>query len=255
MMPWAERDAAAARAVPVPGNDWCLFLDVDGTLLDLADTPDDVEVDESLLPLLERLRDAAGGAVALVSGRTIENVDALLGTRSFPTAGLHGYERRDALGHTHRKPVPVEGLSALREGLRRLVLDDSRLLLEDKGAGFGVHYLRAAEKEQELRRQVADLAAPLAAEFAVVHGRAVIEIKPAAHTKGTAVLAYMQQKPFANRTPVYLGDDITDRDGFAAVGRYDGLAIAVGRRVRSTWWLPGPDAVRCWLERLADSWT
>jgi trehalose 6-phosphate phosphatase len=252
MMQLAERDAAAVHAVPLPRNDWCLFLDVDGTLLELADSPGGVAVDEALLPLLERLRVAAGGAVALVSGRTIENLDHLLGATRFPIAGLHGCERRDVNGKLHVAPIAREQLADLRDGLARVAMRHPGLFLEDKGAGVAMHFLKAREFEHELRAEVALLAAPLVPKFAVIDGHAVIEVKPAAHTKDSAVTAFMEEAPFAHRTPIFIGDDQTDYDGFAAVRRYDGLAIAVGPRVKSEWWLPGPAAVRGWLEQLLE---
>src|SRR5262245_55524430 len=251
MMQLAERDAAAVHRVPLPETDWCLFLDVDGTLLELADSPGGVQVDGALLPLLARLRAAANGAVALVSGCTIENLDRLLGTGSFPVAGLHGCERRDSRGERHVAPVAREQLAELRAGLERLVARHPGLLLEDKGAGVALHFLKARELEHELRAEVALLAAPLVPKFALQDGHAVIEVKPAAHTKDTAVTAFMEEEPFRGRQPIFIGDDQTDYGGFAAVRRLEGLAIAVGPRVQSEWWLPGPAAVREWLGHLA----
>lgn len=250
MISLAEHDAAAVHRVPLPDGDWCLFLDVDGTLLELADSPGGVAVDDALHPLLNRLRATANGAVALVSGRTIDNLDKLLGTDDLPVAGLHGCERRDARGHLHVAPIAREQLSDLRGGLERLVARHPGLLLEDKGAGVALHFLKARQLEHELRAEVSLLAAPLVPTFAILDGHAVIEVKPAAHTKGSAVEAYLHESPFAGRLPIFIGDDTTDYDGFAAVRKHDGLAIAVGPRVKSEWWLPGPAAVRDWLERL-----
>lgn len=249
-MQLAEHETAAVHAVPLPQHAWCLFLDVDGTLLELADTPGGVAVDAALQPLLTRLRAVSQGAVALVSGRTIENIDRLLGTDGLPVAGLHGCERRDARGAMHVAPVAREQLSDLRAGLERLVTRHPELLLEDKGAGLALHFLKARELEHELRAEVALLAAPLVPKFAVLDGHAVIEVKPAAHTKDSAVMAFMEEAPFAGRTPIFIGDDQTDYGGFAAVRRHDGMAIAVGPRVKAEYWLPGPAAVRSWLEQL-----
>jgi trehalose 6-phosphate phosphatase len=126
------------------------------------------------------------------------------------------------------------------------------LTLEDKGAGLALHFLKARELEHELRAEVALLAAPLVPRFAIQDGHCVIEIKPAAHTKDSAVSAFMNEEPFRGRQPIFIGDDQTDYGGFAAVRRFEGgLAIAVGPRVKSEWWLPGPAAVRDWLARLA----
>lgn len=123
----SSAEVGQAAAVPRPHGDWCLFLDVDGTLLDLADTPDGVEVDDSLGPMLERLQDAAGGAVALVSGRPIADVDALLGTEQFPVAGLHGSEVRDVSGRVRVAAVSTEPLAQLRSGLGPLLAGVERV--------------------------------------------------------------------------------------------------------------------------------
>jgi len=243
--------AAVAQAVPLPHDPWCLFLDVDGTLLELADSPGGVAVDPHLLPLLEQLRNVAGGALALVSGRTIRNLDELLGSSRLPAAGLHGCERRDATGAMHVAPIALEQLADVRAGLQRLAARHSGLLLEDKGAGLALHFLKARELEHELRAEVALLAAPLVPKFALLDGHAVIEVKPAAHTKDSAVSAFMEEQPFRGRQPIFIGDDQTDYGGFAAVRRFGGMAIAVGPRVQSEWWLPGPAAVRQWLGELA----
>jgi trehalose 6-phosphate phosphatase len=204
------------------------------------------------MPLLTSLRDAAGGALALVSGRTIENLDRLLCCTWLPMAGLHGCERRDAAGVMHVAPIAIEQLSDVRAGLQRLVARHPGLLLEDKGAGLALHFLKARELEHELRAEVALLAAPLVPRFMILDGHAVIEVKPAAHTKDSAVMAFMEETTFRGRQPVFIGDDVTDYGGFAAVRRFaGGLAIAVGPRVKSEWWLPDPRAVRDWLEQLA----
>lgn len=252
MVQLASRETEAVRAVPLPDRPWCLFLDVDGTLLELADSPGGVSVDERLMPLLESLRGLAGGALALVSGRTIQNLDDLLGNPRLPAAGLHGCERRDATGRLHVAEIAREQLADVRAGLERLVTRHPGLLLEDKGAGLALHFLKARELENELRAEVALLAAPLVPRFTVLDGHAVIEVKPAAHTKDSAVTAFMAEEPFRGRVPIFIGDDQTDYGGFAAVRRFDGgLAIAVGPRVKSEWWLPDPRAVRDWLGRLA----
>jgi trehalose 6-phosphate phosphatase len=251
MMQLAANEAAAVHAVPLPETHWCLFLDVDGTLLELAPSPHAVIVEPSLLRLLARLRHAAGNAVALISGRTIANLDALFG-EGFPAAGLHGCERRGVDGTLRVADVATEQLADVRDGLRAMVARQPGLMLEDKGAGLALHFQGARELEHQLRAEVALLAAPLVPEYTVLDGHAVLEVKPAAHTKDSAVSAFMQEAPFHGRMPIFIGDDKTDYGGFAAVRRYDGLAIAVGPRVKSEWWLPGPRAVHHWLEQLAD---
>jgi trehalose 6-phosphate phosphatase len=252
MLQPASQGVAETQAPPLPQSRWCLFLDVDGTLLELAAAPGAVVVEPGLAPLLARLRQAAGGALALVSGRTLADLDRLFGSLALPAAGLHGSERRDASGRLHVADVAREQLADLRDALNELVARHPGLLLEDKGAGLALHFQAARELEHQLRAEVALLAAPLIPEFALLDGHAVIEVKPAVHTKDSAVTAFMQEQPFAGRTPIFIGDDQTDYGGFAAVRRFDGLAIAVGPRVKSEWWVPGPQAVRRWLELLAE---
>ena len=250
-MQLATHDAAAVRAVPLPDTRWCLFLDVDGTLLELAEHPQAVAVEEHLMPLLDRVRAVAGGAMAFVSGRTIADLDNLFGRPDLPVAGLHGCERRDARGVLHVAPVALEQLAGIRLGMQRLAAQHPGLMLEDKGAGLALHFLKAPELETQVRAEVALMAAPLVPSFALLDGHAVIEVKPAAHTKDSAVTAFMAEEPFKGRLPIFIGDDQTDYAGFAAVRRFDGLAIAVGPRVKSEWWLPDPRAVHRWLEQLA----
>jgi len=251
MMQLAAHEAAAIQAVPLPDSHWCLFLDVDGTLLELAPTPGAVVVDPSLLRLLQRLRKAASGAVALVSGRTLGDLDRLFGTLALPVAGLHGCERRDARGNVQIADVVNAQLAGVREGLRSLAARQPGVMVEDKGVALALHFQGARDLEHQLRAEVALLAAPLVPEYMLLDGHAVIEVKPAAHSKDSAVTAYMNESPFQGRLPIFIGDDQTDYGGFAAVRRFDGLAIAVGPRVKSEWWLPGPKAVHQWLEQLA----
>jgi trehalose 6-phosphate phosphatase len=251
MMQPAPRESDAVQAVPLPTTAWCLFLDVDGTLLELADHPGAVFVDPELKKLLNGLRDAADGAVALISGRTLSDLDRLFADPTLLLAGMHGCERRDAQGRLHVAPVALEQLSQVRAGLQRMVARHPGLMLEDKGAGLALHFLKARELEHELRAEVSLLAAPLVPHFALLDGHAVIEVKPAAHTKDSAVTAFMEEAPFRGRQPIFIGDDRTDYGGFAAVRRYGGLAVAVGDRVKADWWLPGPAAVREWLGLLA----
>ncbi len=238
-------------APPVPASPWCLFLDVDGTLLELAPTPRSVVVEPGLLELLDELARASQGAIALVSGRTVSDLDRLFGTLQLPVAGLHGCERRSSDGSLYVAPVVHEQLAGVRQGLRELAARHPGLELEDKGAGLALHFQGARDLEHQLRAEVALLAKPLVPEFAILDGHAVIEVKPAVHTKDSAVSAFMEEPPFRDRTPIFIGDDQTDYGGFAAVRRFNGLAIAVGPRVVSEWWLPGPVAVRQWLTRLA----
>ena len=239
----------SARPAP-PVTPWCLFLDIDGTLLDIAPTPDLVEVDASLLDLLRRLERACDGALALITGRPIAAVDALFAPLLLPVAGVHGFERRNAQGHYFRPAFVGSGLSFLRSEVTALAQSLHGVLLEDKGCAFALHYRQAPNLEESIRLRLARLVSAALPAFELLDGDHVVEIKPVEHDKSTAIEAFMQEEPFIGRSPVFIGDDTTDLDGFAAVKRFNGLAIAVGSRIPGEKRLAGPRHVRAWLEGL-----
>lgn len=231
---------------------WCLFLDVDGTLLEIAATPDAVRVDDHLRQLLSEVARALDGAVALVSGRAIAALDELFAPQRWPAAGLHGIERRDARGRLHRHAPARQRLDEARLQLLYLAARTPGILLEDKGAAIAVHYRAAPEIEPTLRRVLGGVAARLAPDYHLLEGKRVFELKPAFATKADAVQAFMREAPFAGRRPIYVGDDITDLDGFAAVERVGGLSVAVGDRVQAQLRVASPRDVRALLADLSE---
>jgi len=235
-----------------PDLPWCLFLDVDGTLLEIAATPDAVRVDDHLRQLLSEVSRALDGAVALVSGRAIAALDELFAPQRWPAAGLHGIERRDARGRLHRCAPARARLDEARLHLLYLAARTPGILLEDKGAAIAVHYRAAPEIEPTLRRVLGEVAARLAPDYHLLEGKQVFELKPAFATKADAVQAFMREAPFAGRRPIYVGDDITDLDGFAAVERVGGLSVAVGDRVQAQLRVASPRDVRALLADLSE---
>jgi trehalose 6-phosphate phosphatase len=230
-----------------------LFLDVDGTLLEIAPTPDAVTVDEPLRALLRGLDRRCEGALALVSGRPIADLDELFDPLFLAAAGVHGCERRDALGHWLRPAFRDERFGGFRDRLLDAASTLDGLLVEDKGSAVALHYRLAPKLERPLRALLATLAPSMPDSHEMLEGDEVIEIKPASHDKGSAIEAFMQEAPFAGRYPIFIGDDLTDQDGFAAVRRHNGMAIAVGSNVNSEWRLDNPAAVRQWLALLLAS--
>lgn len=225
---------------------------MDGTLLEIAPTPDAVRVDDTLRQLLLDVSLALGGAVALVSGRAVAAVDVLFDPQRWPTAGLHGLERRDAAGVLHRHAAERGRLDAARLTLLQLAARTPGILLEDKGLSIAVHYRAAPEVEHALRRALGGVVADLAPEYHLLEGKQVFELKPAAATKADAVRAFINEAPFAGRRPIYVGDDVTDLDGFAAVERVGGLSVAVGDRVEAQLRVSSPRDVRALLADLAE---
>ena len=225
---------------------------MDGTLLEIAPTPDAVRVDDHLAQLLADVASALDGAVALVSGRPIAGLDLLFAPRRWPAAGLHGLERRDAGGLLHRHAPARQRLEEARLRLLYLAARTPGVLLEDKGLAIAVHYRAAPEIEPTLRRTLTEVAAELAPDYHLLEGKQVFELKPAAATKADAVRAFMNEAPFAGRRPIYVGDDVTDLDGFAAVERVGGLSVAVGDRVQAQVRVASPRDVRALLADLSE---
>ncbi len=242
---------SAHRGAPPPlARDCAVFLDLDGTLLELAVTPDRVRVDGEVAALLPALAARLDGAFALITGRAIADVDRLFPELALPIAGQHGCERRGADGALHRHSV-AGSLAQLREGLGRLAARHDGLLLEDKGATLALHYRRAPRLagyvHRAVRAEVA-LAAAAGTPWCLQRGKRLVEVKPDGRDKGTAILEFMAEAPFRGRRPVFAGDDLTDEFGFAAVERLGGWGVKVGPgATRAHYRLPDVGAVREWL--------
>jgi trehalose 6-phosphate phosphatase len=253
--------ATTPRAAPDPldpalqPGTWALFLDVDGTLLGFQGRPEDVHLHHSLCRILHALDSGLDHAVALVSGRTLADLDRIQAPLKLPAAGLHGLERRDAEG-TVDQGVEGAALDHMRAGLSAFVDRHDALWLEDKGRTLAVHY----RADPGLQRTVLDRVHALCAEeapdtLAVLDGKMVCEVKPRHADKGSAIRAFMARPPFAGRVPVFLGDDVTDEDGFRAVNALGGLSLRVGAQpagklTHAAFCLPDEAAVEAWLERV-----
>ncbi len=238
-------------ALPVPHTDWALFLDVDGTLLEIAPTPDAVRVPTRLKSLLAALSEAASGALAFVSGRPITQLDQWFAPLKVASAGLHGLERRDASGTIHRMPFDARALQRARTFLAALVKLHPGLLLEDKQMTLALHYRLAPELESAARNAVMRARELAGDGFCVLEGKMVLELKPDGFSKSLAIAAFLAEPPFAGRTPLFVGDDRTDEAGFTFVDGLGGIAVHVGNAdSRARWRLPDVTAVHEWLAAL-----
>ncbi len=226
---------------------WALFLDVDGTLLPFVARPGDVKVPAPLLTLLGDLYDCLEGALALVSGRAISDLDRLFAPLKLPSAGVHGLERRN----TRNRLLTDAGseLEPLRTRLAAYVQAIPGLLLEDKGLSLAIHYRQAPAEGAALEDFLASVLADCSTGLELARGKMVFEVKPCGFDKGTAIQAFMSEVPFRGRKPVFLGDDVTDEDGFAVVNSLGGLSIKVGAGAvtAATENLPDEAAVEAWL--------
>ncbi len=212
----------------IPEQDLALFLDVDGTLLEIAATPDAVRVPAALRNTLELATQREQGALALISGRSLASLDELFAPTAFPAAGQHGLERRNVAGDVWRADVKQDALNVARLRLQDLQSAHRGLLLEDKHLALALHYRHAPDLAGMLHDEVSLLQQQLAPHLQLKPGKCVLELMPSGYSKRTAIEAFMREVPFAGRIPVFVGDDVTDEDGFAAVNDLGGYSIRVG---------------------------
>lgn len=238
--------------MPPVSENTALLLDIDGTLLDMARKPDLVKVPRELVRVLDILARRLSGALAFVSGRSLDSIDKLFGSFRPAAIGVHGGEVRSVDGTIRREPPLSE---RVREIFTTLSEKNPGLLLEDKGCALALHYRLAPESLPELQAALAEHSKFFEAEhIEVLNGKAVIEARRQGIDKGSAVTALARQAPFAGRTILFGGDDATDEDVFRILPRLGGHGFSVGRR------FPGaehhfssPSAVRAWLARMAET--
>lgn len=234
---------------PAPSGAWAYFFDLDGTLSPLAAAPASARVSETLLKALRALRAAADGALAIISGRPIVEVDAMLGEPRLPVAGQHGAERRDAAGMVNTVPLAMRAsLVTARDAIARSIAERRGLLLEDKGMSLALHYRQAPGQVRFAHQLMRTQCRLLGPAYGVLFGKRVVEVRPLAADKGSAVRAFLEEPPFAARRPVFVGDDVSDEFGFREVLARDGIAIKVGPgRSVAPYRLRGVREVEAWM--------
>jgi trehalose 6-phosphate phosphatase len=244
----------AAVPFPAPNEQWALFLDVDGTLVEITDTPHGTRVAPETLALLKRLARLLDGALALVSGRSVRDVDRLFAPHHFATAGVHGFEYRNQ-NDLIRLDESSTQLDRARQAIQDFAHTAPGVIVEDKGMALTVHYRMAPSAEPALRKLMSALGATLGERFHVQDGKMLLELKPTNRDKGHAISSFMEEEPFIHRVPVYVGDDVTDEDGFATVNRLGGLSIRVGAEANShaRYSLPSVHDVLAWLGSVANA--
>lgn len=223
----ASRDPTRPRPPP-PDDDWALFLDVDGCLLDFAATPDGAVVDDALRDALSRWSTRLDGALALVSGRSLAVLDAMFAPLRLPAAGLHGLERRHGDLHVEARHGPRK-LAEVRDIALAIARKYPGTVVEDKGVALALHWradpLAASDFEALAASAVIELP-----DYRLQHGDHVVELRPAGGNKGDAIAAFLDEAPFQGRLPVFAGDDLTDEHGFEIVNARGGMSVLVGAR-------------------------
>ncbi|HEY6257734.1 MAG TPA: trehalose-phosphatase [Xanthobacteraceae bacterium] len=243
-----------AAASLLPNLQECaILLDVDGTILDLAPTPPEVWVPPSLRHAMSRLSERTGGAVALVSGRSLTDLDLLFSPLQFPAVGGHGAEFRPHVGGERdaRRMVPLD--AALKRKFATVAEIGPGILIEDKGYSLALHFRLAPDSEGLISEAVGRICAENpAVPVEILRGKSVLEIKQAGFNKGSGVRELMRYPPFLDRHPIFIGDDVTDESVFEIIPEFDGLAFSVGRMVAGVnGHFEKPEAVRGWLAQIA----
>lgn len=233
----------------LPDPACALFFDFDGTLVDLAAQPDAVNVEPAVTRALASLLPVFGGALAIVSGRPLSEIDHHLQPLTLCAAGVHGAERRGADGVVTR--MAWTGVDDALAGVEALCLRHPALLLERKPGAIALHYRQAPELEGVCVATMS-AAAERTEDMTLLHGKMVVELKPRQAGKGVAVRAFMAEKPFESRQPWFFGDDVTDEAAFEAVQALGGVSVKVGEgQTQAMRRLADPPAMRQWLARLA----
>lgn len=208
-----------------------LFLDIDGTLVPIAPTPAEVRPSPDLPRLLTRAAADLGNALAIVSGREITSIDQVTQNVVPYAAGSHGAEFRLGPGQPVLRPGPQPDIAGLEADVLERMGDWPGILIEPKRAGLAVHYRKAPHLGSRVREELAIMLARRAQlDLALLQGDHVVEVRSPAHNKGEAVRRIMKEAAFQGRRPVFIGDDVTDEDGFLAVQELGGTAIIVGER-------------------------
>ena len=230
-----------------------ILLDVDGTILDLASTPHEVWVPPTLRHDMARLSERTGGALALVSGRSLNDLDLLFSPLQLPAVGGHGAEFRPHIGGEPktRRTVPLD--AALKRKFATVAEIGPGIVIEDKDYSIALHYRLAPGLEDGVKKTVARICAENpSAPIEVLRGKSVLEIKQIGFNKGTGVRELMRYPPFVDRHPIFIGDDVTDELVFEIITEFDGLAFSVGRMIAGVnGHFDKPEAVRGWLTRIA----
>ena len=236
---------------PIPLQSSAFFLDLDGTLAAIEKRPEWVSIPDNIKQALGVILDGAQGALALVSGRALAELDALCAPLICPAAGVHGAERRDASGQIHRIALSPELMATLGPELNKAITAFPGCHVEEKGMAFALHYRQAEQFKEKIEALAASFIQRYP-ELTLQPGKCVFELKPRGADKGAAINAFMRESPFAGRTPLFIGDDLTDEAGFQCVNTLGGISIKVGPgKTVAHYHLDDVDKVHRWLLSLA----
>ena len=239
-------------APPVLPGHYAFFFDLDGTLAGIKPHPDQVSIPDAVLQDLHQLSLMNEGALALISGRSMAELDTLASPYHFPLAGVHGAERRDIHAHTHIVSLPDALTQTLQAQLSSALAELPGTELEAKGMAFALHYRQAPQHADAVLALAAEIVSRYP-QLALQPGKCVVELKPKGVNKGAAIAAFMVTPPFRGRTPLFMGDDLTDEAGFCVVNQAEGISVKVGPgETIAGWRLANVASVWQWISDIAN---
>ncbi|MEP7454977.1 trehalose-phosphatase [Phyllobacterium sp. SB3] len=214
--------------LPISLHEWAVFLDIDGTLIDLASTPTGIVIPEELPAQLKALSGLVDGAMALVTGRSVESVDSMFAPYQCTVAGMHGSEVRGPSGNISRKMIDRTALDQARQELEKLTSRWPQTIIEDKGLAIAMHYRLVPEAERAVQATMSTIHSRLGEGWKLQSGKMVVELLPSGTDKGSAIADFMSMPPFKGKKPLAIGDDLTDEAMFHFVNASNGCSVRVG---------------------------
>ena len=230
-----------------------LFLAVDGTLYEIENSPSLIKPCFKLQKKLQTIRNRLGGALALISGRSLDDLDRIFDNNKIPVAGNHGAQLRDAL-RTKEYRAGGENIKEIAHKIRGLLNEEKNIEIENKGSNLTVHFRNSTIDRKEINKIMLEIV-KYEPKLILLEGKEVLEVKPLSHNKGTAISYFMKTKPFIKRRPIFIGDDVTDEDGFETVNKKGGWSVRVGnyKRSKAKFFLPNVKSVHEVMKQLLKS--
>ena len=230
-----------------------LFLDVDGTLYEIENSPSLIKPCFRLQKKLHTIRNRLGGALGLISGRTLDDLDRLFDENKISFAGNHGAQLRDAL-QLKEHQANTGNIKVIAYKIKELLNGQKNIEIENKGSNLTIHFRNSTIDRREINRIIMELV-KCDPSLTFLKGKEVLEVKPLSHNKGTAISYFMKTKPFIKRRPIFIGDDVTGEDGFETVNKKGGWSVRVGnyKRSKAKFFLPNVKSVHEVMKQLLKS--
>ena len=230
-----------------------LFLDVDGTLYEIKNSPSLIKPCFKLQKKLHTIRNRLGGALGLISGRSLDDLDRIFDNNKIPLAGNHGAQLRDAL-RTNEYQADNGNIKGIAQKIGELLNEQKNIEIENKGSNLTVHFRNSTIDRKEINKIIMELV-KYEPKLTFLKGKEVIEVKPLGYNKGTAISYFMRTKPFIKRRPIFIGDDVSDEDGFETVNKKGGWSVRVGnyKRSKANFFLPNVKSVHEIMKQLLKS--